>query len=137
MPKPSFNYQNHQLDILLIELRNAFPELFNEASISCGHGWSTILHQVASKIDRSAIELGITRDHPSYPWLHTVKEKLGDLRIHYHTDRPELGSKIDDILSTAMLKARQTCDVCGGKGDLNMRRGIMAVRCLQHPTFKE
>ena len=78
--------------------------------ISCGPGWYPLLVELDEKLARL---------DPDYS-VHQVKEKYGRARYYYSSTVRDkaITEMMDTLVSEAEARAAQTCEECGGAGEL-------------------
>jgi len=70
---------------------------------------------------------------PNYT-LHQVKEKFGGLRyyIDYAAIDDEKREQVIGIIDKYEIKSYKVCDVCGGSGKQEVKKGYVRTRCQDH-----
>ena len=106
-------------------LRDEFPRLFpRKCPISCGHGWSGLLHTLCAELQRQTDQ----HDAPQIVVVE-IKEKYGGLRFN-----TQGGSPLQDaLIDFAELQSERMCEVCGAPGsELTDPSGWVSTRCEPH-----
>lgn len=106
-------------------LRDAFPALFpGRCPISCGRGWSGLLHTLCGELQRQTDQHGAPQ-----VIVYEVKEKYGSLCFNTRG-----ASQLQDALIVfAELLSDQMCEVCGAPGiELTDSWGWVSTRCETH-----
>lgn len=106
-------------------LRDAFPALFpRKCPISCGRGWSGLLHTLCAELQRQTDQHGAPQ-----VVVYEIKQKYGGLRFNTQGGSPLHDALIDfaELLSECM------CEVCGAPGiELTDSSGWVTTRCDAH-----
>ncbi len=115
---------DHERVLLLAE---SFPELFFSSNdfrdtIVCRNGWLPVINALC--IDLMASD----RINP----ITLIKQKFGSMRIHLTHN---LNEHEDDAVVRAAALALQTCEICGGNGQMRNDRGVYFVGCDLHTTY--
>jgi hypothetical protein len=130
-----------------VELQSKYPTLLKNIYIECGEGWKEIIENTCDQIltheaflKNSGIpvvdfEDEVMRDD-DYCSVRIVqiKQKFGGLRIYY-----DGGDKIiQDIVREAETKALTTCEYCGSKENVKLRRhnSWLYTGCDKHDSTK-
>ncbi|KDQ09628.1 hypothetical protein BOTBODRAFT_522355 [Botryobasidium botryosum FD-172 SS1] len=96
--------------------------------ICTGDGWEPLIRRLSIRLTKMTEGLGLdpsSDEFKSY-MASQVKEKLGGLRFYMQRSTPEMRSAISEAATESM----ETCDVCGGKGEMSKTaRGWLVTRC--------
>lgn len=99
-------------------LRAAHPDLF-DCEVSCGPGWSDLLHAMAARLAE--------RDLPVT--FEQVKEKYGGLRA-YHRGGDDL---TEEVVAAFEVLAEGVCETCGAPGIVRRAPGgRLQAACASH-----
>jgi hypothetical protein len=102
--------------------RKLAPRLSNGEHFECGAGWKIIISDLATNLERIALEANIEP-----PAIMLVKEKLGSLRVYLERPQSEFfGAAID----AASDRSLATCELCGESGASREASTVM-VRCVR------
>jgi hypothetical protein len=89
----------------------------------CGPGWYSIIDEMAeeiqARIDASGCEQLVANQ---------FKEKFGEVRFYFRGGDDEC----KDIVSRAVARSNETCDLCGAPGEMGNGGGWVSVRCHEH-----
>jgi hypothetical protein len=111
--------------LICCEVKPARP--IQRYGIECDLGWFALVERFLHRLDALARAL-----QTSAPEVSQIKEKFGELRIHYRrqtrgTIRPEFLALADEFA----LESRQTCEVCGSPGQ-RFGSPSWITRCPDH-----
>lgn len=111
------------------ELFTKYPKIFNgclvKKHIECDDGWYRLLDTLCTEIQ------GVIDDHPEIPQISAFEVKHandGGLRFYYNGGDLTLFEAVNN----AETKSYHICEVCGGKGNLNVTRAGTKCLCPQH-----
>jgi hypothetical protein len=106
------------------KLFNDFPNLYRQHNLpkretcmsygfTCGDGWFDIIYNLSRKISEidSTIE------------AIQVKEKFGGLRFYLTPIKEANYKEICDVINEAESEASKTCEKCGSKENVLLRKG--------------
>jgi hypothetical protein len=100
------------------ELERRWADRINLDSIEVPPGWLPLVIDLLTAIDR----LRITTPFP----VTGIREQDGELRVYYRTRN----RRAHEVIQEFVIKAQQTCENCGGPGELRtMAKVAFAVRC--------
>uniref|UniRef100_A0A6M3J9Q4 Uncharacterized protein n=1 Tax=viral metagenome TaxID=1070528 RepID=A0A6M3J9Q4_9ZZZZ len=109
------------------KLFSEFPEFFkskdnHEISLMgfgfcCEDGWYDLIHKLCT-------DLKATLDDQDFQVIQ-VKEKFGGLRFYVGP----VPRNIRDLIRKAEMESYRTCERCGNKGSMTIKRGYYQVLC--------
>lgn len=82
-------------------------------SVGCDRGW----YRLICELDSALGEID-----PDYR-IHQVKQKVGRLRMYFHTDHSDRRDRMNDLIHAAEARSAVTCELCGSAGVLHGRAG--------------
>lgn len=108
----------------LDKLYKEFPDLFAQntyAMSSVGDGWYSILQDAFKKLN----ELNKKLSEEEHIKILQFKEKFAELRIYTNY----LNKEAENIVAEAAIKAAETCEICGNKGESRSCNGWLKTIC--------
>ena len=129
------------------ELQEKYPKLFNNIYIECGEGWKSIIENMCEQIitheaflESSGVHVVgfeddlINEDDYCLVRFFQIKQKFGGLRVYYDGGN----NIIQDIVRDAETKALTTCEYCGSKENVKLRRrnSWLYTGCDKHDSTK-
>ena len=112
-------------------LREAFPALYRKElpfGFECGDGWFGILWELSESLDAESKATGNPPDSDRYPYAVQVKSKFCMLRWYGEN----LNEAMDALIEAASARASTSCETCGARGRLWVRRRWYRVCCDTH-----
>jgi len=108
---------------VLFQYRTFDDKIYPFQAIDVGEGWYKILDRFARKAT-PIIKQYSTQDRP---YLSTIKEKYGTIRIYFSHEPDDLSK----LISQAEDESEVTCEVCGNEGKMR-GKGWYYVACFKH-----
>ncbi|KAH9907034.1 hypothetical protein F4778DRAFT_778460 [Xylariomycetidae sp. FL2044] len=123
-------------------LYDEFPDLYRRRteprssmrySPECDDGWFDIVHALSARIQALLVDARQQQpelDHPpggDVVAFAQIKEKLGGLRVYMAGRRVVDG--VAEAIADAERRADETCERCGGPGELRQGGGWLRVLC--------
>lgn len=121
--KPSKNSQLPKKYPVLFKCRHMDGTIHSFQSISAGDGWFNILEAFA----KQATPIIKKYSKEDRPYLSTIKEKYGTLRI-YLTHEPK---ELSELVQQAEDRSEITCETCGEPGQAR-GKGWIYTACERH-----
>ena len=121
---------------LLERYRNLFGSAEDPETLrgypTVGDGWRAVVEKAVERID-AALAGG-----PGRVEIVQIKEKLGGLRMYFHSRDLSAGSlaKVREAIDLAEARADCTCETCGAPGRLYDKGGWLSTRCELHAAGK-
>jgi hypothetical protein len=108
-------------------LRQSLPTPVQVQGIECDLGWLTLVERFLSELEERATQVQLPP-----PRIAQIKEKFGELRIHYV--RPSTGHVRSEFLLLAdkfSSESRRVCEICGEPGSY-FGEPWWITRCSDH-----